>query len=81
MLYGKGMVWARPLKHFFEVVRSALHGLSTTLVVNSSHKGVLTSLLLILSFGGMIGGAFAGTLVLPCVALEVIKDRSDRLLS
>ena len=38
-------------------------------------------LLLILSFGGTIGGAFAGTLVPPCLALEAIKDRSDHLLT
>ena len=38
MLYGKGMVWAWPLEHFFEVVRSALRGLLTTLAVSSGHE-------------------------------------------
>ena len=66
---------------FFEVIRSALHGLPTTLAVSSSHERVLALLLLILSFGGTIGGAFAGTLVPPCLALEVIKDHSDHLFS
>ena len=79
MLYGKGVVRAWPLEHFFEVVRSTLRGLSTTFAVSSGHEQVLALLLLILPFGGTIRGAFASTLVLPCLALEAIKDRSDRL--
>jgi hypothetical protein len=65
MLYGKGVVRAWPLEHFFKVVRSALHGLPTTLAVSSNHERVLVLLLLILSFGETIGGAFASTLILP----------------
>ena len=81
MLGQESMVWAWPLKHFFKVVRSALHGLSATFAVDSGHKRVVTLLLLILPFGRTIGGAFAGTLVSPCLAIEAIEDRSDRLLS
>ena len=81
MLGWEGVVWAWPLEHFLEVVRSALRGLPTTLAVSSSHEWVLTPLLLVFPFGGTIGGAFAGTLVPPCLALEAIEDRFDRLLS
>ena len=63
------------------MVQIALHGLPTTLAVSGGHERALTPLLLILPFGRMIGGAFAGTLVSPCLALEVIEDRSDRLFS
>ena len=63
------------------MVRSALHGLPTTLAISSGPERVLALLLLVLPFGGTIGGAFAGTLVLPCLAFEAIKDRSDRLFS
>ena len=75
------MVWARSLEHFFEVVRSALCGLSATLVVGSSHERVIAPLLLILSFGGTVGGAFAGALIPPCLAVGTVEDCSDRLLS
>ena len=75
------MVWARPLKHFFEVVRSALHGLPATLTIGYGHKRVVAPLLLILSFGGMVGSTLAGVLVPPCLAVEMVKDGSDRLLS
>ena len=34
-------------------------------------------MLLILSFGGTVGGTFAGILVPPCLAIEAIADRSD----
>ena len=63
------------------MVQSALRRLSTTLAVGSGHERVVASLLLILPFGGTIGGAFAGALVLPCLALEIIEDCSDRLFS
>ena len=75
------MVWARPLEHFLEVVQSALRGLPTTLAVSSSHEWVLTPLLLVFSFGGTIGGAFAGALVSPRLAVGMVEDCSDRLLS
>ena len=63
------------------MVWSALYGLSTTLAVGSGHERVLAPLLLVLPFGGTIGGVFAGAFVPPCLALEMIKDRSDRLFS
>jgi len=63
------------------MVWSALRGLSTTLAVSSGHERVLAPLLLILPFGGTIGGAFAGTLVPPRLAFEAIKDHPDRLFS
>ena len=75
------MVWAWPLKHFLKMVRSALRGLPATLAVGSGDERVVTSLLLILSFGGTVGDAFAGALILPCLAFETIKDRSDCLFS
>ena len=56
------MVWAWPLEQFFEVVRSALRRLSTTLTVYGGHERALAPLLLVLLFGGMIVGAFAGVL-------------------
>ena len=81
-MFGReGMVWVRSLEHFFEVVRSTLRGVSTTLAVSSSHEGVLAPLLLILSFGETVGGAFAGTLVPPRLAVGTVEDCSDRLLS
>ena len=81
MLYGKGVVQARPVDHFFEVVWSALHRLPTTLAVSSGHERVLTPLLLILPFGRTTRGAFVNTLVPPCLALEAVEDRSDHLLA
>ena len=63
------------------MVRSALRQLLTTLAVSSGHERVLTPLLLVLPFGGTIGGAFASALVPPYLALETIEDRSDRLFS
>ena len=81
MLGQESMVWAWPLEHFFEVVRSALRGLPAPLAVSSGHERVVAPLLLILSFGRTVGGAFAGALVPPCLAIEMVEDRSDRLLS
>ena len=60
------------------MVQSALHGLLTTLAVSNGHERALTPLLLVLLFGGMIGCAFTGILILPCLAIEAIKDCSDR---
>ena len=37
--------------------------------------------MLVLLFGRTIGGAFAGILVLPCLALKVAEDRSDRFFA
>ena len=81
MLGREGMVWAWPLEHFLKMVRSALRGLPATLVIGCGHERVVAPLLLILSFGGAVGGAFAGVLVLPRLAVEAVEDGSDRLLS
>ena len=81
MLGRESMVWAWPLEHFFEVVWSALRGLPATLAVGSGHERVVAPLLLILSFGGTVRGAFAGALVPPCLAIGTVEDRSDCLLS
>ena len=74
MLGWESMVWARPLEHFFEVPWSALYGLSAPLAVGSGHERVIAPLLLILSFGGTVGGAFAGALVLPRLAVGTVED-------
>ena len=79
--YREGMVRTQPLEHLFEVVRSALRGLLTTLEVSSSHERVLALLLLVLPFSRTIGGAFIGTLIPPCLALGTIEDCSDYLFS
>ena len=81
MLDRESIVWAWPLEHFFEVVRSALRGLPTTLAVSSGHGRALTPLLLVLPFGRTMGGAFAGALVPPCLAIETIEDCSDRFFT
>ena len=81
MLGPESMVWAWPLEHFLKVVRSALHGLPATLAVGYGHERVVAPLLLILSFGGTVGGTFADALVLPCLAIGTVEDCSDRVLS
>ena len=37
--------------------------------------------LLVLLLARMVGGAFAGILVLLCLALDLVKDHSDHLLT
>ena len=59
------------------MVQSALRGLLTTSLVSSGHGRALTPLLLVLLFGGMIGGAFVDVLVSPHLAIEAIKDGSN----
>ena len=81
MLGREGVVWAWPLEHFLEVVRSAFRRLSATFVVGCGHERVVASLLLIFSLGGTVGGAFVGGLVPPCLAVGEVKDGSDRFLS
>ena len=81
MLDRESMVWAWPLEQFFEVVRSALRGLLATLAVGSGHERVLVPLLFVLPFGGLVGDASTSTLVLPCLAVGTVEDRSNRLLS
>ena len=76
-----GVVWAWPLEHFLEVVRSAFHRLPTTFAVGGRHERVVAPLLLIFLFGGMVRGAFAGVLVLPHLSVGAIKYGSDHLLS
>ena len=76
MLNGKGMVRAWSLEQFLKVVRSALHRLPTTPTVCDGHERAL-ALLLALLLNGMIGGVFAGILVLSRLTFEVIKDCSN----
>ena len=75
------MVWAWPLEHFLKVVQSALRGLLATLAISSGHERVVAPFLVILSFGGTVGGAFVGALVPPRLAVRMVEDCSDRLLS
>ena len=81
MLGRESVVWAWPLEHFFKVVQSAFRGLPSTFTVGGGHERVVAPLLLIISLGGTIGGAFVGGLVLPCLAVGAVEDGSDRLLS
>ena len=53
---------------------------SDPLAVGSGHERALSPLLVLL-LGGTVGGAFAGILVPLCLALEAIKDCSNRLLA
>ena len=50
------------------------------LAVGSGHKRALMPLLVLLLIG-VVGGAFTSVLVLLCLALETVKDCSDRLLA
>ena len=63
------------------MVWSALHGLPTTPLVSGGHEQALMSLLLVLLFGRMIGGAFVGVLVLLRLAIETIEDRPERFFA
>ena len=80
MLDEEGMVRAWPLEQLLEVVRGALHGLLTALVVGGGHERALTPLLVLL-LDGTVGGAFAGILVLFHLALEAVEDCSDCLFT
>ena len=62
------------------MVWGALHGLPTTPTVSGGHERALVPLLFLL-LGRTIGGSFAGVLVLPRLALEAVKDRSDRFFA
>ena len=62
------------------MVQSALYGLLTTPAVSGGHERALAPLLVLL-LGGTIGGAFTGVLVLPCLAFEVVKDRSNHFFA
>ena len=75
------MVWAWPFEQLLKVVWGTLGGLPTTSLISGGHERALTPLLLVLLFGGTIGGAFAGVLVSPHLAIEVIEDGSDRFLA
>ena len=63
------------------MVQCALHRLPTTPAVSGGHERALASLLLVLLFGRTVGGAFASVLILPCLAVEAIEDRSDRFFA
>ena len=52
---------------------------SGPLAVDGSHKRALAPLPILL-LDGTVGGALPDVLVLLCLANEVVKDRSDRLL-
>ena len=81
-MFGReSVVWAWPLEHFFKVVRSAFRGLPATFTIGDGYERVVAPLLLILSLGGTVGGAFVGGLVPPCLAVGAVEDGSDRFLS
>ena len=61
------------------MVQSALHGLPTTPLFGGGHELALTPLLVLPD--RTVGGAIAGVLVPFRLALETVKDRSDRLLT
>ena len=52
---------------------------SDSLAVGDGHERALVLLLVLLA--GVVGGAFAGILVLLPLALEAVEDHSDRLLT
>jgi len=81
MLGRESVVWAWPLEHFFKVVQSAFRGLPATFTVGDGHERVVAPLLLILSLGRAVGGAFVGCLVLPCLAVGAVEDGFDRFIS
>ena len=64
----------------YEDLLDTLRGLPTTLAVGSGCERIVAPLLLVLLFGGTVGGAFAGVLVPLGLAFEAIEDRSDCLL-
>ena len=74
------MVQAWPFKQLLKVVWGTLYGLLAPLVVGGGHERALVSLLVLLR-DGMVGGAFTGVLIPLCLTLEVVEDRSDRLLA
>ena len=49
-------------------------------MVGSDHERALVPLLVLL-LTGTVGGTFAGVLIPLCLALEVVKDRSNHLLT
>ena len=81
MLGRESMVWAWPLEHLLKMVQSALCELPATLAIGCGHERVVVPLLLILSFGGTVGSALAGVLILPHLAIGTVEDGFDRLLS
>ena len=76
---GEGMVRAWPLEYLLEVVRSTLGGRPTTFPLGSGHEQAPVSLLVVLVW--VVGGTLAGILVLLCLALRAVKNRSDRFLA
>ena len=81
MLGWEGMVCAWPLEHFLKMVWSALRGLPATLAVSSGYELVIVPLFLILSLGGAVGGALTGALIPPYLAVRVVEDGPNGLLS
>ena len=74
------MVRAWPFEQLLEVVCGTLGGLLIPLAVGSGHERALAPLLVLLLVGA-VGGTFAGILVSLRLALEAVKNRSDRLLA
>ena len=63
------------------MIQSALRRLLTTPTVSGGHERALAPLFLVLLFGRTVGGAFASVLVPRRLAIEVIKDCSDRFFT
>ena len=74
------MVRAWPFEQLLEVVQGTIGRLPTPFIVGGDHERALTPLLVLLLVG-TVGGTFAGVLVLLCLALEAVKDRSDHALA
>ena len=74
------MVRAWPFEQLLEVVRGTLGGLSTPLRSTAATSEPSCHCLFFF-FVGTVGGAFADVLVLFCLALEVVKDRSDHFFT
>ena len=79
-LTGKAWFQAWPFGQLLEVVRGTLDGLLTPLAVGGGHERDLMPLLVLL-LAGTVRGAFVDILVLLRLALETVKDRSNRLLA
>ena len=80
MLDGEGMVWAWPFEQLLEVVWGTLGELLTPLAVGSGHERALAPLLVLLLVGA-VGGAFTSVLVPLHLALGMVENCSDCLLT
>ena len=80
MLDGEGMVRAWPLEQLFKVIGWPSSGYFAILLVGGGPERVLAPPL-VLFLPGAVGGAFAGIVVSPRLALGAIKNCSHRLLA